>query len=46
MKRLIPLFLILISMAGLADLGPGVDPFETLEAYTFKADFESGSVGP
>ena len=46
MKRLIPLFLILISMAGLADLGRGVDPFETLEAYTFKADFESGSVGP
>jgi hypothetical protein len=46
MKKLIPLFLILIINAGLADFGADIDPFEILEASAFKADFETGSVGP
>jgi hypothetical protein len=46
MKRLIPLILILIPIAGLAGPSAGADPFEILEAYAFKADFEAGSVGP
>ena len=46
MKRLIPLFLILIPIIGPADSRSGTDPFEVLEAHIFKADFEAGSVGP
>jgi hypothetical protein len=46
MKRLVPLFLIFLPTLGLADLGGGADPFEVLESYTFRADFEAGSVGP
>jgi len=46
MKRVIFLCLILIPVFGTAAPDPAGDSFEILEAHTFKADFEAGSVGP